>query len=611
MITVEFNKKQSNPFYGMQRCLNLFQNGSKGSLTASMLSDCFSECKTKEQKEMFYSLLFSIGDITGRQHNIFGKTKVDGGGTASREAFQTILSWLKSRDYKQYSKFLHSRLFNEYNSFDILLANRIQTKPKTPKVQKVISSYSGQNEIDDLSGFLAEICRGKSPFDKMLVAKFLTRPRTSKRSGHKKLLPETKTASKLKSDLIKSLSDKMGWGYKDFGKYIVFDGFYNWRKEYNGEIESVLFSSGKIKEFDQQEFLGWLNKLPAGARYRVKRRLFDAKGNIHEKWMTQAKWFQIWETSKVESQSKQRVLEEKARQGTATQDEKETLVQVKKDAKVTTGAINFKDIFVDIIKGTVDKVKLQPFLDKINLPYNTLVFADDSGSMDSPYGQTFGFSARQFAAFIATICLTKNPDDVGRNLVGLFSSTCRMFGSIEKLEDKPNSILKGSVRNVSKMLVDPEKHFLDNLKTFKQFLDAHTTGQGTNVSSIPESLNKWVAGDPIRLEILQQFPVWTLISDGNFNNLGGASSSLNDFFARCQKYFGFKPFIVAIDVAHNSAQSVSNFSGIENFMFIPPNPAQIEQFLTNFKDTDIMDVYTPLLSLHRSNRYELVRKNVI
>lgn len=610
MITVEFNKKQSNPFYGMQKCLTLFQNGSKGSLSASMLSDCFSECKTKEQKEMFYSLLFSIGDITGRQHNIFGKTKVDGGGTASREAFHIILAWLKSKDYNQYSKFLHSRLFNEYNSFDVLLANRVQTKPKTPKVQKVISSYSGRNEIDDLSGFLAEICRGKSPFDKMLVAKFLTRPRTSKRSGHKKLLPETKAASKLKSDLIKSLSDKMGWNYKDFGKYISFDGFYNWRKEYNGEIESVLFSSGKIKEFDQQEFLNWLNRIPAGARYRVKRRLFDEKGNIHEKWMKQAKWFQTWETSKVEAQQTQRVLEEKIRQGTATQDEKETLTKVKKDAKVTTGAINFKDIFVDIIQGTVDKVKLQPFLNKINLPYNTLVFCDDSGSMNSPYAG-FGFTPRQFAAFIATICLLKNPDDVGRNLVGLFSSACRMFGSIDKLEDKPNSILKGSVKTVSKMLVDPNKHFLDNLKEFKQFLDAHTTGQGTNISSIPEYLNRWVAGDEVKLETLRQFPVWTLISDGNFNNLGGASSSLNDFFARCQKYFGFKPFIIAIDVAHGSSQDVKSFSGIENFMFIPPNPAQIEQFLTNFKDIDIMDVYTPLLSLHRSNRYELVRRNVI
>ena len=609
MIKVKFNKNQSNPFYGMRYCLDLFQNGSKGNLTTNMLDSCYNECKTKEQKEMFFSLLFSIGDITGRQHNIFGKNKIDGGGTAARDAFNIIVSWLKSKNYKQYSKFLHARLFNEYNSFDSILANRIQTKPKSNKVLKKISTYSGNNEIDYLSGFLAEICRGKSPFDKMLVAKFLTRPRTSKRSGHKSLLAETKAAMKNKSELIKALSDKMGWNYKDFGHYISFDGYFKWRKEYIGEIESVMFSTGKIKDFDQQEFLNWLNKLPSGARYRVKRRLFDAKGNIHEKWMTQAKWFQIWETSKVEAQNKQRKLEEKVRQGIASEDDREALIKVKKDAKVTTGAVNFGDMFSEVINGTIDKIKVQPFLDKINLPYNTLIFVDDSGSMDRII-RKYGFSARQFAAFMATICLTKNPDDIGRNLVGLFSNSCRMFGSIDKLENKTNSILKGTVQSVSKMLIDPEKHFLDNLKTFKQFLDANSTPNGTDISSIPEILRRWVGADSIKLETLQQFPVWTLISDGNFNNLGSASSSLNDFFAKCQKYFNFKPFVIAIDVSDASA-STEAFSGIENFMFIPPNPAQIEQFLTNFKDIDIMDVYTPLLSLYRSNRYELIRNNVI
>lgn len=609
MIQVQLNKKNSNPFYGMQNCLTLFQNAGKGNITEDLLNKSYAECKTKEQKEMFYALIFSIGDITGRKHNIFNNNKVDSGGNSQRNVFFNIVQWLKHKDYKQYLKFMNSHLFNEYHNFDVLLANRVRTKKSTDKVESIISAYDAAG-INDLSNYLVKIINGNSPFDKMLLSKFLTRPRTSKRAGHKKMLDVTKTASKLKADLINAISKKMDWPIENHGNFLVFSGYYNWRKQYNGELESVLFSNGKIKEFDQETFLSWLNKLPAGARYRVKRRLFDNKGNIHEKWMQQAKWFQKWETSKVEAQQTQRVLEEKIRQGTATQDEKETLTKVKKDAKVTTGAINFKDIFVDIIQGTVDKVKLQPFLDKINLPYNTLVFCDDSGSMNSPYAG-FRFTPRQFAAFIATICLLKNPDDVGRNLVGLFSSACRMFGSIDKLEDKPNSILKGSVKTVSKMLVDPNKHFLDNLKEFKQFLDAHTTGQGTNISSIPEYLNRWVAGDEVKLETLRQFPVWTLISDGNFNNLGGASSSLNDFFARCQKYFGFKPFIIAIDVAYGSSQDVKSFSGIENFMFIPPNPAQIEQFLTNFKDIDIMDVYTPLLSLHRSNRYELVRRNVI
>lgn len=53
------------------------------------------------------------------------------------------------------------------------------------------------------------------------------------------------------------------------------------------------------------------------------------------------------------------------------------------------------------------------------------------------------------------------------------------------------------------------------------------------------------------------------------------------------------------------------FSGIDNFMYIPSNPAQIEQFLTNFKNMDVFDVYTPLQSIHRSSRYDVVRDNVL
>lgn len=86
---------------------------------------------------------------------------------------------------------------------------------------------------------------------------------------------------------------------------------------------------------------------------------------------------------------------------------------------------------------------------------------------------------------------------------------------------------------------------------------------------------------------------------------------------KCENYFGFKPYIVAIDIAgpwHSTeylSKRADRFSGIDNLMYIPSNPAMIEQFLTNFKDMDIFDVYTPLQSIYRSNRYELIRKNIL
>ena len=77
---------------------------------------------------------------------------------------------------------------------------------------------------------------------------------------------------------------------------------------------------------------------------------------------------------------------------------------------------------------------------------------------------------------------------------------------------------------------------------------------------------------------------------------------------------GFKPYIVAIDGNGGwgfRSASINRFEGIENMIYIPANIAQIEQFLSNFKDMDIMDVYTPLQSLFRSNRYDIVRENVL
>lgn len=93
-------------------------------------------------------------------------------------------------------------------------------------------------------------------------------------------------------------------------------------------------------------------------------------------------------------------------------------------------------------------------------------------------------------------------------------------------------------------------------------------------------------------------------------------ASMADFFRKCENYFGFKPYVVLIDICVGSWRrpdqlKADRFSGIDNMIYIPSNPAMIEMFLTNFKDMDVFDIYTPLQSLYRSNRYELVRKNTL
>ena len=622
-MTVQLNKSSNNPFYGMRNCLDLMQKGANGTITISMLDAAWEEVKgSKEAREMLFSLLFSIGDITARQHNIFKGVKRDSGGNANREGFYTIFLWLKEKHKEQFIKFLNAGLFNEYTCFDMLFRSRVQTKGC--KVLKVYDIFGDKWYSEQLLSYVYAVVNGTNPFNKLLVAKFLTIPRLSKRSGHKKMLPETKTVMENKTSFLIKLSQLMGWEYSVKGTYSNFKGYRDWRREYNGTLESVLFSTGKIKEFDRQQFIDWFDKLPSQARFRVKNRILyskvvgvdcetaglDGKSDVViaevSKWAKFQPWIKEWETYKEQKQAEQRVLEEKVRQGQASLEDVERLTKVKKQAKVNVGATNFKELYESILRGTVDELKLEAFVqNKVNLPYNSLVIIDDSGSM---HGAPFSF-----ASFIAAVCLVKNPDDDARNLIGFFDSGSHWHTYINaQAEASPNYLMRAQVaRKVSKPFVDPTLSFMENYKNIRAFCNASFKWGSTSISSITEGLHLACQRDPQILDSLKSYPVWTIISDGEWNNMYSPESSINDFFRKCEQYFGFKPFIVAIDVCDGRQVRADRFSGIDNFMYIPANPTQIEQFLTNFKDMDVFDVYTPLQSIHRSNRYDVVRQNTL
>lgn len=610
MVEVKMNHSNENPFYGLRNCLKL-QQASTNTITVPLINDAWNEVKNKKElRELFFSILFSIGDITNRQHNIFKGKKTDGGGTANREAFFTITNWLWSTNKKQFIKFLNAQLFNEYSCFDVLFRNRVQTKGA--KVLKVYSAFADKEYCKVLLDYTYAVINGTNPFNKLLVAKFLSIPRTSKRKGHKKMLPETKKVMNDKMAFLAELSKLMGW------EVTYLKGYREWRKQYNGTLESVLFTTGKINEFAKDEFIDWFGKLPAQARFRVKNRILYSEKETENpngvkmsvfKWDKFQPWIKEWETYKEEKQFEQRVLEEKVRQGQASEEDKVKLEKVKKEAKVTVGSTNFQELYNDICQGKVDKLKLESFINKVNLPYNSLVIIDDSGSMS---GAPFAF-----ASFIAAVCLCKNPDDDGRNLIGMFNSRSHWHSFIDSTANSKNSILRSQVaKTKATPLVDPSKSFFENYQKISSFLNSKFQGGGTRISEIPKGLHEACQRNSEILDALRAYPVWTIISDGEWNNMYSPESSINDFFRLCENYFGFRPYIVAMDIVDGrwyqpSSLKADRFAGIDNMIYIPSNPAMIEQFLTNFKDMDTFDVYTPLLSMYRSNRYQLVRENTL
>ena len=377
-MEIKLNRSNNNPFYGLRNCLTLLQNQG-GNITEPLLNSCWSEVKDdKTKRELFFSLLFSVGDITARQHNLFGKTKRDSGGNANREGFYTIFLWLKAYHKEQFIKFLRAGLFNEYTCFDNLFRSRVQTKGV--KVVKIYDVFSDPWYRKQLAEYVYAVVNGTNPFNKLLVAKFLTLPRLSKRAGHKKMLPETKKVMENKAAFLMELSDLCGWEYSHENGRMQFPGYRKWRQQFNGSLESVLFSSGKIAEFDKQAFLDWYDKLPSQARFRVKNRIMYSKrvasdsetagldGKSHTtvtevfRWANLQPWIKEWEAYKEQKQAEQRVLEEKVRQNQATEEDKERLAKVKKEAKVNVGATNFKELYEQILRGTVDRLKLEAFM---------------------------------------------------------------------------------------------------------------------------------------------------------------------------------------------------------------------------------------------------------
>ena len=567
MVQVKLNQNNENPFYGMRNCLKLQQASTDSIISESLLNDAWNEVKNmKEKRELFFSILFSIGDITNRQHNIFKGKKTDGGGNANRDSFYNITNWLWKTNPNQFVKFLNAQLFNEYSCFDVLFRNRVQTKGA--KVLKVYSAFEDKKYVEALLDYTYKVINGTNPFNKLLIAKFLTIPRTSKRKDHKRILTETHNIMEAKRDFIERLSSLMGWDIK------FLKGYRDWRKQYNGELESVMFTTGKINEFEKDDFIDWFGKLPAQARFRVKNRiLYSEKEMEHPdggkysafKWAKFQPWIKEWETYKEEKQFEQRVLEEKVRQGQASEEDKAKLEKVKKEAKVTVGATNFNELYENIMNGNVDKLKLESFMNKVNLPYNSLVMIDDSGSMS---GAPF-----RFASFIASVCLVKNPDDDGRNLVGLFGADSVWYSYISsEARGRRNSLLRTEVaKTKAQPFVDPTKSFFENYQRISSFLSSVYRSGWTDISALPEGLHRACERDPQVLDAVRSYPVWTIISDGEWNNLRSPEASINDFFRKCENYFGFRPYIVAIDIEdpryhYGNRFKADRFSGIDNMI---------------------------------------------
>lgn len=650
-----------NPFYGLRATLQMVQQLPKlaDSVTFTsvqqLLDKSWQECKNdKAKRELFYVLLFSIGDIQNREHNIFRKRSmrnIDGGGMGSRKTFAYILQWIAYNDAEQFYSFLP--IIGEYYNLDGMMLYELKTDRYKGRIKEVLKL---DVDMDRITTYIASILKNgrTTENEKKLWARWLWHVPTSKRitrfvvtpkglrSVQKKFGPEKKVGDLITTHRLKQLptvekdqwtlrniellSEKMGWEIRKYKHYKVFAGYKQFKKQYLADSEATLFSSQIIKEMDRTQLLNWFDQLPAGARFRAQTRLLNkdtsGKFTLKEKWFNSqgeniGKIYLDWLTLKDQSQKELRQLSQEDKEKLKNEDSSR-LKQMEKAAKVNTGAETLLDIVADFFNNISSPseldIKAQSILDKISIEVPVMIVTDVSGSMSSSSVEHKGvvFTAQRMAQLITTVFLLKNPKEELRNMFIRFDSTAEIVTEGQKLETSGNNRFMSNAEVTVGSLIDSTLSFSYNFNNIEKYVISRG---GTHFSTVSKTLKNWVDEDSStrsrKIEMINQYPVWLVPSDGDMNNASDATSSMGEFLMNMKQWFGWEGVVVVWDVKREESNS-NKFHGLENVIYYSGiNPNVLNQIFRNIHDLDVIDVYTPLKSAYLSNRYEPVKELVI
>ena len=652
-LTVKTDKKKENPFYGKRNMLEMFQKVSKLGENPSernvfeYLNRAFAEATDKPSKELFYVMLFAFGDVANREHNVFvrtyGKGKIQSGGESLRKVFIYGLKWMLQNDSQQFYKFLP--IIGEYTNLENPFFYQLRTDRKSGKLLEVLSivptNETAKAEfVENITTFLANLINSTktSAATHGLLAKWLKTPNFSKRTRKytkkdgrivtkkRELKEHTIAKERFEYEVASKLSEKLAWEIIKYPNNTRFVGLELYKAKHNRNSEAYLFSTKKVLEMDEAQFCEWLDKQPASARYRVQCRLFNKVGNSLEstkKWIGQygdlANFYNVWLKQKETANTVVRQLEEKAATSSAglTEKEKETLQKAKKDAKVNTGANSLLDVVADFFSGSRSESELNSIADnllrmmKIEVP--TLMIADISGSMSSNYvtHKNVRFRAMDMARVATTAFLLKNPDpELGQMLITFDDKANVIVPGNSAYTKGDNRFMSGKTITVDK-LTDRTAPFMENYRNISKFV---YDGGSTRLTSVSQAMRDWVhsgSADEVdgRKEMINRYPVFLVVSDGDINNASDATRSVQQFMMDMRQYFGWNGVLVIWDVKDASRSDERNkFEGIENVMYFgKTNPQVLNQIFSNIHDLDVVDVFEPLHSLYKSNRYQLVK----
>jgi hypothetical protein len=664
LITPQSKLAEGNPFYGMKATLAMLQQGSKmtdnpsKAVVQNMLDQAWRECKDDaDKRRLFWSVVFSFGDITNREHNIFRKKKmknVDPGGQALRKLFLYCLEWTHRTMPEQFYKFLPV-IGEYYNLGGIIQFNILWTDRFKGTVKEQFRIGVDKERLTD---YIASVLNNPktSDIERKLWAKWLwhipsTRLRkfvvtekglksaqkkydvkkvgdTVKYTGKKK--PHTLAKEKEMLECISLLSKKMDWEVSTTRGFTEYKGYKRFKAMYIKDTEAYLFSTQKIREMDEATFIDWIDVQPSGARYNVQRRLFntskDGKMESTKRWMNHqgkdlATFYTKWMNAKEKAQQDMRNLSDDDKAKLKKEDPSK-LKQMEKNAKVNTGAESLLDIVTKLFKGG-NKQELDAIahsiMEKVKIDVPVLVTTDTSGSMGSHFGHKMEhkgitFTPIQVAHLAITTFLLKNPDPELRDMFITFHSTANVVMAQQTVNVKGQNKFMSTRSATVPWVTDRTKSFIENYRNISSIVN--TPGGVTRFDTVSAELKRWVDSEPLykdqRIEQILKYPVFLVISDGDFNGQGGPEQTLLAFQQNMRQWFGWEGLVVVWDVKSPGGDNYTKFDGIPNAIYYGGfNASILNQIFLNIDDLDIIDIYTTLLSMARSNRYEPVRALVM
>lgn len=605
----------------MQRSLEKWtDNAVNQSTVDTLLTTAWKDVNSIEDTQLFFILMFSAGDIANREHNMFSG-KVNQGGHSKRNIFRYCLTWTLKNQPEHFYQSLP--IISEYTNYENMFYNQLRTDTK----KRVLSYNVLDVDKEKIAIYLGAKLKDSSvsDFEKGLIAKFLPKIPQTKRwrktkegvSYSQTKKPHTLTKDKWNVELIKAIKTECGWSDKDYCAF---------RSSHLKDTEAHLFSSKKITNFDTVEFKSWLDKQPAGARYRVQRRLLEIpKGSSTP--VTRGTWklsngtdmggiYLEWMKEKEQAMKKLVSLTEEDKKNMSTAE----LKTLTKAAKINTGATTIYDSFLEMYDGarlnltSEGQVKMQQLVDKVKLDVPVLVLLDNSPSMDQHINTDTGkgIARMELATFLAALMLYKNPDEEMKSFMMTFNSVGKVIHDGAYLETSTgrNRFVQTKHDQKVEELVLRGKPFYE---TFRQLKSMITTAGGTSITAISSALKAWVDEDEssknVKIEAIRNYPVWLIISDGDLNNNYSAKASMEDFQRQMLHWFGATPVVVLWDLLSGNQRKADCFEGLDNFVhFAGVNPATVNQIFLNIDDLDIIDVYISLKAIFESDRYEPVKQ---